>query len=157
MTKRRMELKRREGFETKKRRWWSILVCSKRSKIAVCPSAVNNWRWVLTCSHSCLRIFKCDLEEIYQNKRQLVYVWNQMKVGISKEQANMQTLGLTKPQPLDLPVFLSVITTASRISPNCSKYLLIVSLRVSQASPPTKILVNVVSLYCPPTIWNCLC
>ena len=62
---------------------------------------------------------------------------------------------------MDLPVFLSVMTTASKISPNCSKYLLIVSLWVSQANPPTKILVKVVSLYwsglLPPTIWVCLC
>uniref|UniRef100_A0A0A9FNI7 Uncharacterized protein n=1 Tax=Arundo donax TaxID=35708 RepID=A0A0A9FNI7_ARUDO len=28
---------------------------------------------------------------------------------------------VTNPYPLDLPVFLSVMTTASRMSPNCSK------------------------------------
>lgn len=57
--------------------------------------------------------------------------------------------GLTNPYPFDLPVALSVMTTASKISPNCSKYFLIVSLLVSQASPPTKILVKVVSPNCP--------
>lgn len=56
----------------------------------------------------------------------------------------------TNPQPLDLPVFLSVMTTASKMSPNCSKYFLMVSLWVSHARPPTNTLVYVVSPNWPP-------
>lgn len=52
---------------------------------------------------------------------------------------------LTKPYPLDLPVCLSVITTASSMSPNASKYFLSDASFVWYGSPPTKILVKVVS------------
>lgn len=52
---------------------------------------------------------------------------------------------LTKPYPLDLPVCLSVITTASSMSPKASKYFLSEASVVWYGSPPTKILVKVVS------------
>lgn len=152
-------------METMLRSWWTSLLCTKRCKIAVCSPSINHGRWVLACSLGCLWILKCNLG----NQKKRPAFWNHRnKWKKQKENAigklrnlNEKENGLTKPYPLDLPVFLSVITTASRMSPNCSKYLLIVSLWVSQANPPTKILVKVVSLYCPgllpPTIWNCLC
>ena len=54
---------------------------------------------------------------------------------------------LTKPYPLDLPVCLSVITTASSMSPKASKYFLSEASFVWYGSPPTKILVKVVSFW----------
>lgn len=48
---------------------------------------------------------------------------------------------LTKPYPLDFPVCLSVITTASSISPNTSKYFLRLESVVWYGKPPTNILV----------------
>ena len=48
---------------------------------------------------------------------------------------------LTNPYPLDFPVCRSVITTASSISPNTSKYFLRLESVVWYGSPPTKIFV----------------
>lgn len=50
---------------------------------------------------------------------------------------------------MDLPVSLSDIMTASRMSPYLSKCSLKASLGVSHAKPPTKTLVSVVSPNCP--------
>lgn len=54
---------------------------------------------------------------------------------------------LTKPYPRDLPVCRSVITTASSMSPKASKYFLSEASFVWYGSPPTKILVKVVSFW----------
>lgn len=69
-------------------------------------------------------------------------------IGFGSTQAFLADSGsrkVTKPYPLDFPVILSVMITASRISPNCSKYLRMSSVGVSQANPPTNTFVNVVS------------
>ena len=58
------------------------------------------------------------------------------------------SLNVTNPYPLDLPVTLSEIMTASRMSPYFSKCSLNVSFGVSQARPPTNTFVNVVSPNC---------
>lgn len=36
---------------------------TKRCQIAVCPPPINHRRWVLTSSHGCLRILKCNLTD----------------------------------------------------------------------------------------------
>lgn len=137
------------------RSWGSRRACTKRCKIAVGPSSIYYRRWILTCSHCRIWILKCHLKdptkEICTYQTKFIADGNKTKRRGGKE--------LTKPYPLERPVLLSVMTTASWISPNCSKYLLMVSLWVSQANPPTKIFVYVVSPNCPallpPPIWNC--
>lgn len=42
------------------RSWRPVLMCTKRSKIAICSSPINNRRRILTCPHSRLRILKCN-------------------------------------------------------------------------------------------------
>lgn len=62
--------------------------------------------------------------------------------------AESASLNVTNPYPLDLPVTLSEIMTASRMSPYFSKCSLNVSFGVSQARPPTNTFVSVVSPNC---------
>lgn len=49
--------------ETMLSSWWTSFLCTKRSKIAVCSSSINNRRWILTSPHGCLWILKCDLRK----------------------------------------------------------------------------------------------
>lgn len=61
--------KKRETFsmrktETMLRSGWTSFLCTKRCKIAVCSSSINNRRWVLTSPQGCLWILKCDLKKI---------------------------------------------------------------------------------------------
>jgi len=61
---------RREKW-TVLRGWWSSLLCTKWCKIAVCPPSIDHRRWVLTSSHGCIWILKCNLKK--QEQRPTFY------------------------------------------------------------------------------------
>ena len=127
-----------------RRRAWP----SKGSNIAIRPSPINHRVCIQTSPPCRFWVPKSHLQTSNSNT-QNPKTSNEMEKNKIKINPYMREReGHTNPYPLDLPEALSVMMTASRISPNCSKYLLISSVGVSQANPPTKTFVRVVSPNC---------
>ncbi|GMT03493.1 hypothetical protein PENTCL1PPCAC_25667 [Pristionchus entomophagus] len=143
----------------------SVSLFSRLSRFAIQPSAVPSRCGKSACSCVCsgnctllVSAAKAELSVMPASWRlprglapryaRLTLAFLPSMIGLGSLQA-LSAAGrsfiVTNPYPLLFCVCLSVITTASSISPNCSKYSCRVLSDVWYGRPPTKIFVSVVS------------
>ena len=101
--------------------WFS----SKDCEVNIGFSPVNDRVWLLASSLRCLLVWHYHLEKMHLSRYQSVFVQIANCICMLQDYSS-----LTKPYPRDFPVLLSVITTASSMSPYTSKYFIRMMVRL---------------------------